>query len=77
MRKLSNKTSDIPLWKKYDIVVSIIGKNGTKVAKHAKDFDIPTTTFATILKIKTIISDYEAGRSNETVGGNPDQQTLK
>jgi len=44
----------------YDTGVSFNSKNGTKLAKLARDFDIPTTTFTTILKNKdNIISDYQ------------------
>jgi len=43
------KESSIPLWKKCDIVVSLIGENGTKVTK---DLDIPNTTLATFSKNK-------------------------
>jgi len=38
---MSNKRSNVPLWKKYNVVVSFSGENCTKVAKLAKDFDIP------------------------------------
>jgi len=51
VRKRSKK-SNIPLWKKYDIVVSFNSENGTKVAKIARDFNIPTTTLTTVLKNK-------------------------
>jgi len=44
----------------HDTGVSFNSKNGTKLAKLARDFDIPTTTFTTILKNKdNIISDYQ------------------
>ena len=58
VRKLSNKRSSIPLWKKCDIVVSGSSENGTKVTKLAKDFNITTMMLTTVLKIKDeIISD--------------------
>ena len=44
VRKLSNKRSSIPLWKKNDIVVSFNDENGIEVPKLARDFDIPKTT---------------------------------
>jgi len=43
---VEQKLSNIPLWKKYDIIV-LLHKNGTKVTQHAKDFDIPTTMLTT------------------------------
>jgi len=50
VRKLWNKRSSIPLCQKYDIVALFNSENGTKVAKLARDFNIPTTTLTTILK---------------------------
>jgi len=41
VRKLSNKRSSIPLWKKYHIVISFNSENGTKVATLAKRFRHP------------------------------------
>ena len=74
---MSNKRSCLPLWNKYDNVVSINSLNGTKVAKLARGFDNSTTTLTTVLKNNgKIISDYEAGRSSVTVRDNPDQRTL-
>jgi len=71
-RNMSSKRSSSPLWERHDIVASFNTENGTKVAKLAGDFDIPTTTLTTILKNKDkIICTYEAGRSNERVSGNP------
>ena len=59
VRKLSDKRSSIPLWKKYDIVVSFNMENGTEVAKLARDFDILRTTLTATLKIKyKIISHF-------------------
>jgi len=49
LRELSNKGSSIPLWKN-GIFVSFNGKNGTKAAKLARDFNNPTTAVTTILK---------------------------
>jgi len=43
---------------KYDIVVSFNSKNGTKVAKPARDFDIPRTTLTTNLKNKDKIISH-------------------
>jgi len=54
--------------------------NGTKVAKHAKDFDAPTTTLNTISKNKDknlltlFLSEYT--RNHDTLSGNPDQRIL-
>ena len=45
---MSNKKNSIALWKKYDTVVLL--KNGTKVAKLAKYFAIPTKMLTTVLK---------------------------
>jgi len=57
---MPNKWSNIPLWKMHDTGVSFNSKNGTKLAKLARDFDNPTTTFTTILKNKNnIIPDYQ------------------
>jgi len=50
--RLSNKSGSIPLWKKYDIIVSFNSENGIKVIKLARDFDIPTMKFTTALKNK-------------------------
>jgi len=57
-RKLSNKRSSILLWKKYDIVVSLNSKNGTKVAKLPRDFDVPRKTLAKVLKNKDKIISH-------------------
>jgi len=53
LREVSNKSSSIPLWKQYDVVVSLNSENDTKLAKLVKDFDIPTTTLTALSKIKT------------------------
>jgi len=78
--KLSNKRSSNPLWKEYDIIVSLNSENRTKVPKLAKYFDIPTTTLTTDSKNKDkIISHFflsEHTRKHDTVSSNPNQRTL-
>ena len=48
MRKLSTKTSNISLWKKYGIIVSLNSKSGLNLERS---FDIPTTTLITVSKV--------------------------
>jgi len=59
---------------KYDIVFALNNENGTKVAKLAKDFGIPTMTLTTVSKnIDKIISHLslsEYTRKHHTVSGN-------
>ena len=63
---MSNKRSNLPLWKKYDIVSRFKSGNGTKVANLAREFEVPRTTSISILKNKEkITSDFKAGRSSE------------
>jgi len=50
--KLLNKRSSIPFWKKYEIIVLFNSKNGMKLAKLAKDFDIPTMMLTAVSKKK-------------------------
>jgi len=61
-------------------VVSFHSENGTKVAKLAKDFDIPTTTLTAAWTNKDkIISHFflsEYARKHCTVSGNSNQKTL-
>jgi len=45
---VKQKKTVLHLWKKYDTVVLL--KNGTKVAKLAKYFAIPTKMLTTVLK---------------------------
>jgi len=48
--KLSNKSSSIPLVKKYDTLE--LFRSTAKLAKFAKDFDIPATALTTVSKDK-------------------------
>jgi len=66
VRKMSNTGSSLPVWKKYDVVVSFNSENGKKIVKLAIGFDIPTTTLTKIKKKDKTVFDYEAGRSSET-----------
>jgi len=70
----------LPFWKKYDIVVSLKKENGAKLAKLAKDFDIPTMTLTAVSKNEdTIICNFFLSaytRKHDTVSGNTNQITL-
>jgi len=75
VRKLSNKRSSISLWKKYYNVVSFNCETCAKVAKLARDFDIPKNdndyNFEKDRKnnFRLFLSEYT--RKHDTVSGNP------
>jgi len=70
----------ILLLKKHKSLFCSFAQNHRKwyeVAKHARDFDIPTLMLTTILKNNDkIMPKYEAGSGSKTVSGNLDQRTL-
>jgi len=78
--KLLIKRSNIPLWKKYDIIVSLNGENGTKVGKIVKDLDLPTMMLTKVSKNKNkIISHFflsEYMLKHDTVCDDPNQRIL-
>jgi len=43
-------TEAVSHYGKYDIIVLLNSKNGTKAAKLTRDLNIPTTTLTTVLK---------------------------
>ena len=76
VHKVSTKRSNIPLLEKYDIVVSLNIKNGTKVVRLTTDFGI-STTLTTVLNnkdkiISLFLSDYM--QKHDAVSGNPKSQ---
>jgi len=48
LAQIVEQKSSIPFWKKFDMIVLFNSKNGTKVAKLAKYFDVPTTMLTTV-----------------------------
>lgn len=81
VHKLSNNTSSIPLWKRYDIAVSLNSENDTDMAILVKDFDTPATTLITVSQNKDILPSHfffsEHTPNHHIVSGNPNQRILQ